>query len=144
MDDKATHFLNVDLELKSRADLGPLLAALDKTTVVLHTRKERGMHYASLELYEFSKYTKPETCIARFVQLVRRLPPTARRLWDRALQRRFDIGIEAVPNGGTYASHVTVATLRGAAEVCAEIAVTVYAPLRPRRRAPSDRRARSR
>jgi hypothetical protein len=84
MGDRATHFLNVDLELRSRADLGPLVAAVDKKMVVLHSRRERGISHASLELYEFSRYVDPDMCIARFVQVVRRLPPSARRVWDGA------------------------------------------------------------
>jgi len=141
MNERATHFLNVDLELKSRVDLGPLLAAVDEKMVVLHMRKVRGVQYASLELYQFSRYVKPETCVARFVQLVRRLRPPARRVWDAALQRRFDIGIQAVPSGSTYATHITAATARGVAEVGAEIAITVYSPSVPRRRARTDRRS---
>lgn len=139
MDEKATHFLNVDLELKSRADLGLLLAALDKKMVVLHSRKEHGIHFASLELYEFSRYVTPETCITRFVKLVRRLPPSARRVWDGALHRRFDIGIQTAAKSGSYAASIAPATVRGVAEVGGEIAITVYAPPVPRRRAPSNR-----
>lgn len=142
MDERVSHFLNVDLELKSRADLGPLFAALDKKMVVLHSRRERGVSHASLELYEFSRYVTPEACIARFVQLVRRLPPSARRVWDGARRRRFDIGIEAVASGGTYASHITAKTVRAAAEVGAEIALTVYGPaVRKKRRASPQRRS---
>jgi len=83
-----THFLNLDLDLKSRADLGPLLEALGETVVVLHSTKRRGVHRVSLELYEFRKYVEPETCLSRFVQLVRRLPLPAHRLWSGAAERR--------------------------------------------------------
>jgi hypothetical protein len=133
-DERATHFLNVDLELKSRADLSPILVALGEKVVVLRSEKLRGIYYASLELCEFSRYVDPETCIARLVQLVRRLPPSARRCWKSARQRRFDIGVQAVGTGGPYATHITAATLRRVAEEDAEIAITVYAPSARERR----------
>jgi hypothetical protein len=129
-----THFLNVDLDLRSRQDLGLLLSALDRKVVVLHSGKQRGIQFAVLELYESSRYVEPETCIARFVQLVRRLPTSARRLWNGAMERRFNIGIQGANKGETFTTLITTTTLRRVAEVGGEIVITVYAPPERRRR----------
>jgi hypothetical protein len=130
----STHFLNVDLDLKSEVDLGALVEALGERVVVLHSGKRRGIHHASLELYEFSRYVEPETCIARFVQLVRHLPTPARRLWNGATERQFNVGIQAGSKGVPFTSRIKTATLRRVAEIGGEIVLTVYAPPERRRR----------
>jgi hypothetical protein len=130
----ATQFLNVDLDLTSRKDLGPLLQAFDEKVVVLHSAKQRGVHHVSLELYEFSRYVEPETCMGRFVQLVRRLPLPARRLWNGAVERQFNIGIQAGRKGAAFTSRIKTATLRRVAEIGGEIVITVYVPPERRKR----------
>lgn len=122
-----TEFLNVDLRVKARHDLAPLLDALDANVVVLHRRRHRGFHDAWMELYEFSRYLEPETCIAGFARFLESLPSAARRVWDRATHRHFDIGIEAA-HGATYTALLSARTLRRVADLRAEIIVTVYAP----------------
>jgi hypothetical protein len=116
--------------------------ALGDKVVVLHTGRQRSLSLASLELSEM-RYVDAESCIARFVQLVRRLPRSARRLWDTALQRRFDIGIQAESNGETFRTLIGTATLRRVVELGGEIAITVYAPP-PRRKGRALSSARSR
>lgn len=123
----ATHFLNVDLDLKSKADLGPLLDAMGENVVGIHSEKRRGAHRVLLELYEL-RYVDAERCLARFADLIRRLPTPARRLWNGALHRRFDVGIQAVSGGPTFTSALTNATLRRVGELGGELIVTVYAP----------------
>jgi hypothetical protein len=126
-----THFLNVDLGIKSRADLAPLLAKLDPKVVVLHQRRDRGFHHASMELYEFSRYLDPERCIEGFARLIEKLPPATRRVWDRAAHRRFNIGIEA-ETGAPYLALLEAKTIRRVAAVNGELVITVYCP-RPER-----------
>lgn len=129
---EVSHFLNVDLELASKKDLGPLLVPLAKNVVILADRKQRGVHRLSLELYEFSRYRDPNACIARFVQLVRRLPTPARKLWDRATERTFDVGVQA-GSGTTFAARLETSTLRRVAEIGGALVITVYARTRSAR-----------
>jgi hypothetical protein len=127
-----THFLNVDLDLTSRKDLGPLVEALGAKVVLLHSGRKRGSYGASLELTEL-RYRDADACIARFIHLVRRLPPSARRLWDGATARRFDVGIQAGAKGASFSTRIKAGTLRRVAEIGGELAITVYVPA-PRRR----------
>jgi hypothetical protein len=101
---------------------------------VLHSRRSRGIHDASLELYRFSRYVDAESCISKFVQLVRRLPPSARRRWNAAMERQFNIGIQAASKGETFTTLITTATLGSVAAVGGEIVITIYTPLERRRR----------
>src|SRR5205085_888658 len=94
--------------------------------------------FLNVELYQFARYRDPDACIARFVQLVRRLPPSTRRLWDDAAQRRFDIGLEGASSGTPFTARLETSTLRNVAEVDGEIAITIYAP--PRRARPRSKR----
>ncbi len=126
-------FLNVDLDLKSRDDLAPLVARLGTRVVEIHSRKERGFHYVSLELSE-QRYANPDACIARFAALVLALPAPAKLLWDHASQRQFNIGIEAAA-GDRYEAVIKAPTLALVAQLRGEVAVTVYGPTPRRRRA---------
>jgi hypothetical protein len=49
-------------------------------------------------------------------------------MWDAAKSRSFDIGIKAPAKGG-YWSAVSGEAVRAAAEVGAQIAITVYGPM---------------
>lgn len=122
----SAEFLNVDLEIESRGDLAPLLAALEKKTVVLHRRRARGFHVATLELYEFSRYLDPDSCISGFTRIIERLPARERRIWDRASHRRFDIGIEATKRGDPYRAVIGRRTIDRVAALRGEVAITVY------------------
>ena len=86
-------FLNVDLELASKDNLAPLVAALGKNVVVLHAVRHRGRHKVNLELSGSPKTASAG--ITRFVKLLHRLPGPARRLWVRASVRDFNVGVRA-------------------------------------------------
>lgn len=121
-----SHFLNVDLDLKSKADLAPLVAKLGRKVVVLHERKERGAYYVSLELSK--QQASPEACMAAFAKLIEALPRPERRLWDAAASRRFDVGVQADGEGVVFVTPIKAATLGRIAKVGGEIVTTVYAP----------------
>jgi len=116
-------FLNVDLDIESTEDMGPLAAALEPYAYEL----ERPPGRASFELNQSVWGNMPEHLILEFVRAVKALPPAARGIWDRAQNRTFDIGIQS----GRHPFHETYplrpGALRAAAEIGAAIAVTVYA-----------------
>lgn len=116
-------FLNVDLDLESDADLAPLVRALEPRAYPL----ERPAGRASFELNEPVSPHEPEPMILEFVRLVNALPPPLRKLWDEASRRVFDIGIQSGRRPLQQTHRLTPATLRAAADIGAEIAVTVYA-----------------
>jgi len=68
------------------------------------------------------------------VAMVHRLPPAARRLWNGAQSRTFDIGVQARKSPHSSVFTLSRATIAAVAGVRARIAVTTYAPEPPERR----------
>jgi hypothetical protein len=129
-------FLNVDLEVFSKSDLQPFVAALGSKVHVHYLGTEFRLFKAYLDLAEQPK--TPESGILRYCKLIQKLPPKQRALWDAAKSRSFDIGIEAPGCGSYYWSAVGPEAIRAAAKVGAQIAISVYGPMKTAR-APSKR-----
>lgn len=124
-------FMNVALEIFSRSDLQPLAAAFGPSVRVFYLGKEFGLFKAYFYPGERQRQPKtPELGIVWYCKLVNALPPSKRKLWDAAKSRSFDIGIEAPAKGKYYWSAVSSEATRAAAEVGAQIAITVYGPMR--------------
>ena len=124
-----TLFLNVDLEVFSKSDLRPLVAALGAKVHVHCLGMEFGLFKAYLDLALQPK--TPESGILRYCKLIQKLPPEERAIWTAAESRSFDTGIEAPKQGRYYWSAVGSRAVRAAAEVGAQIAVTIYGPMMP-------------
>jgi hypothetical protein len=134
-----TLFLNVDLEVFSKSDLQTLVAALGSKVHVHYLGTEFGLFKAYLDLAVQPK--TPESGILRYCKLIQKLPPTKRAMWDAAKSRSFDIGIEAPKQGRYYWSAVGSRAVRAAAEVNAQIAVTIYAPVKEAKAQSKTRKA---
>jgi hypothetical protein len=121
-----TQFLNVDLDIWSRRPLQRLVDAFGRQVVVLNVGEENGRWGAHLEHAMDASRSDVDTAIQRLVRIVQRLPSDARRIWDGAERREFNVGIQS---GVTpYASEFRVepATLEAIARVNARLALTVY------------------
>lgn len=116
-------FLNVDLDIEMDGEPSALIRALQPHAYSL----ERPPGRVSFELGSPVAPESPDPLIREFIRLIKLLPPDARAVWDRASRRVFDIGIQSLRRPFSETHRVTVETLREAAEVGAEIAVTVYA-----------------
>jgi hypothetical protein len=131
VDSKATHFLNVDLDIYSKRDLEALVTALGKKVIVLYVGRLRRTHRAHLELAKTTKTA--DATIRGFCALIETLPNVECDLWNAAKVRDFNIGVQA----GThpYSSEFALAaeTLKAAQELSARIVFTVYAPEEPRK-----------
>lgn len=123
-------FLNVDLEVRSSRPLEAFAAALGDAVEVLFVGKQGARHLAAVELAASGWQQKPDHIITGFVTLIGRLPEPARTLWNRASERRFDIGCEAPSSAHAVAFALSPSTVAAVAEVNATIAVTIY----PRKR----------
>ena len=130
--DDETRFLNVDVDVWSKTDLQPLIAAFG-TKVLVHyvgpEGRERAAHFSLASAHG----KRADAIIRRLVALVEQLPTTARRRWDRARARHFNVGIQA---GITPYSHETAfqpGTLEGVSRVRAQLVITIYAVV-PRER----------
>lgn len=120
----ATTFLNVDLDIYSRSDLQPLLAALSQKTLVLHAGRYGRSHSAHLELARSPKTANE--AIRIFAGLISGLPKRERRLWDMATARDFNIGVQAATQPHSYEIRLAHDTVKTVSALKARIVVTVY------------------
>lgn len=90
-DGATTHFLNVDIELRATGPLTELVQALEPGATALNCKAFEDGYLANLELA--TQHTEPEVAIRSFVDLIRKLTPRARELWNEASRRDFSIGV---------------------------------------------------
>jgi hypothetical protein len=122
-------FANVDLDIHSKSDLQPLVDGLGDEVIDLFVGRVRRTYEAHLELASGNNQT-PTSIILGFCKIIRALPRSKRKIWDSAKSRNFDIGIHAPVRNHHYWSAVSTEAVRAAAELNAQIAVTVYGPMR--------------
>jgi hypothetical protein len=135
-------FANVDLDIYSKTDLRPLVDALGDSVIEMWVGRVRRTYEAHLEVSWEPRKT-PSSIILRFCRLINALPPTKRRIWDAAKTRSFDIGIDAPARNRRFWSAVSSEAVRTAAEVGAQIAITIYGPMRVPKRTNKKRAASS-
>ena len=134
-----TCFLNVDLEIYSKSDLQPLVDAMGEQVFVLFAGRVKRHYEAHIEadgswLPMTSYMSSPESLILRLCGVILDLPPKARKLWNAAKSRTFDVGIGAPKRKTYYWSAISAEAVRAAAEVGAQIAITVYGPMKVARK----------
>jgi hypothetical protein len=121
-----THFINVDLDIRSSEDLEPLADALKPATRMLQCeRLDSGEWILVVELA--LDPATAEVGTADLLDVIAALPDQAQRLWRGARRRSFDIGIEAI-DGPTWKTELTPATLRRIADHDAIVELTIYGP----------------
>lgn len=121
-----THLLGAELELVAPYDLEPLLAHIRSSVGIVRNSVDEGVHTLWLELVPTEKTL--DEAMHRYVALVQGLPPALRDLWDRAIARCVNVGVDV--GLGPHAFHVNAsnAALAQAARVDMGLVVTVYAP----------------
>jgi hypothetical protein len=121
-------FLNVDLMVLGHIARQTLLRALGNAVVVLHGDEDAlqldGLPCLVLEVADVG--LDVAGTLARFVELVRGLPPPARRAWDAASCRRFDIGIQSGKRPHETSWKVPRSLLKAVESISGEMAITVY------------------
>ena len=126
------HFLNVDLDIESAADLRPLAAELEAVSVVLHAETTgRGRNRVSLvrlESLNCDTAHGPDAVIHDLCGVIEALSPAGRALWYSATVRQFDVGYDAQPIPGHPAARFVLRpdTIGRAARLGVTLAVTVY------------------
>jgi hypothetical protein len=131
MPSQALRFLNVDLEIESRRSPTPLVAALERSTVVLASFRRRGYHVVTLELVRSPN--SAAAAMRSFVRLVRQLPPTARSIWRASRRRDFDAGFELLAGRHVVSLQVPPEVAQQVATVGGRIVFTLYPARRTRR-----------
>lgn len=116
-------FHNVDLEIESRSSLDLLVKELGRKVLVLHSDWIGNDRYLlSLETARDAK--NADATINALCSVVERLSPKAKRLWNAALRKEFDIGYE----NRSFPSRFTLraGTVKRVAKLGATLAVTCY------------------
>jgi hypothetical protein len=122
---QTTEFMNVDLELRSIGSFASLLEALDSEILVLHIGRSGRYHVAYLELALAHDKTA-DAIITRLADLISAAPPAARRSWDQARSRVFNIGIGAGAGPFAYEIALKTHTIAAIAHIGASIVITTY------------------
>ncbi len=120
---KVTSYLNVDLEVGSRSELSPLIRSFGAINL-FSGRTPRG-HVATFEVTGLSR--SPVSTLRGHIRRIRRLRGRARHLWQTAVRRDFNIGVQAGRKPHAFELVLTPATVRAVAGVHAGIVLTVYA-----------------
>lgn len=130
-------YRNVDLEIRSQSDLGPLRDGLGESVDVLYcgeTEPESGTFLLSVELSGCgiscatdAENTADATVIA-LCNLVDGLTDTARDAWNNAQDRMFDIGFDADAGDARVGQPLlSVEALKRIGRLNARLALSVYA-----------------
>ena len=118
-------FLNADLELKSRANLGALERAWVNRVIPIHTGKWGRRQWLRLELIRQPR--TPAEAVAGFSRLVASLRGRGRVLWTRAA-KELDIGVQASVGHRAAEWLIEPKLIRAAARMEVSVRITVYAP----------------
>ena len=127
VDDDPTTFLNVDLDIASRVSLEPLVKALGSKVFVHHVGKVKGKHWARFSRSSYGQTA--DTLTRELCALIQRLPKGPRKLWDGAVSREFNVGIQAGLWPHSLEVRIREGTVALVAELGGTIAVTTYAPV---------------
>ncbi len=124
-------FLNVDLEIESALDLQALIDAFgEDVNVLYHDRLENGNDFASFNLHldyiENGIYGEPEKIISSFCNLVENLPYKSRKIWDKCIEKRFDIGFESGNTENSFNTVIKNEIVKLIADIGASIVITIY------------------
>jgi hypothetical protein len=128
------HFLNVDLDIESAADLRPLAAELEAVCVILHAsttgRDRNRLSLVRLESLDCDNAHGPDTVIHDLCGVIEALSPAGRALWYSATVRQFDVGYDTQPAPAHPAARFALRpdTIGRVARIGASLAVTVYPP----------------
>lgn len=121
-------FLNVDLDVEASFDLAPLVEALGDRVSNMYTGPGAAGFETHLELSgELVMPASADVAIRGFVTLLTALPSSARKLWDDATKREFNIGIQGGVTPRAFELALDAATIADIARLGARIGVTVYA-----------------
>lgn len=124
--EEETCFLNVDLDILATVSLEPLVAALGQRVFVHYVGREGrrfGAHVSRSSYGQTADKLTRELC-----GLIRRLPRGPRRLWDNALSREFNVGVQAGLRPHSHEVRISENTLSLVAGLRGSVVLTTYAP----------------
>jgi len=122
-------FLNVDLDIESSSKLDLLVAEFGHDVMVARHQAVHRSHLLSVSHAGLSARSREDAdvVIHALCDLVERLSSDAKRLWDRARRKEFDIGYEMRPAPSSrHRFTLRKDTIQRVAGVGATLAVTCY------------------
>ena len=123
-------FEAVDLDVRSRRSLAPLLEAWPWAQTPGRVGNEMPRW---LLLMPRRSLRSPDQFAKEFVRLVDELPAAAKRCWNQASSRTFDIGIQAGLTPSRFEDvRLSAQSLQSLSRLRMNILVTVYAPYNER------------
>lgn len=135
-----THFMNVDLDILSARPLDELGAAFGDAVHILYIGREGEFYGGHFELAKPYGPSDAEVLIQSFVNLIRQLPRGARKLWNDARTRDFNVGIQAARDPVSHELRLSTESLKAIAGIGGSVVITTYAPVRrPRKRVIAQR-----
>ena len=119
-------FLNVDLDIESNSPLSAIARELGERVVVMYAGRRGRRFYLYLE--GAGETETPDGTIEELCGLIEELSSDARRLWNGAIRREFNIGLEARFRLRRHWNQFTVGprALRRITDLGASVAVTFY------------------
>jgi hypothetical protein len=120
-----THFLQVDLEIESHHNLQPIVEGFGDNVFNLYCGESQGHYLATFELCGASG-TDPDSIICSFCTLIESLENEAKKRWESAFTKVFDIGYEGGSEPSSYSSEIRVGTIERIVLLGASIRVTIY------------------
>jgi hypothetical protein len=125
------HFLNVDLQVKSRRDLSEFTREMDRKAFCLTYHKYRGVFFANYEVKIIPR--SAETIMKAFCRILENLSPAAAAAWRHASSKVFDFGFqsgdeyhEPANPFRPYTLDLSPETLTRMAKLKAGIRITLY------------------
>ncbi|MEM9481611.1 MAG: hypothetical protein AAGA58_18325 [Verrucomicrobiota bacterium] len=123
----AATFLNVDLEIETPEPLDRACGGLlEAEAFKLYDGETKGGFLATFEVKDGLLNTDPNSIINTFCDIVAGFDERARRIWDRASRRTFDIGYETDDKDGSFHSELKNDVLARVAELSADVRLTLY------------------
>ncbi len=123
-------FANVDLEIESKDDLQSLIDEFGENVHVLyHDRLANGNDFVSLEtvyLVKTENHGEVENTISAFCDLIENLSLELRSLWNKCIEKKFDIGFESGNTENTFNTEISAKTLKRLARIGGSIIITIY------------------
>ena len=125
---KVSTFLNVDLEIESASRLDLLAAAVEPQAFVVHHGPGPGSkrYFLSLESARLSQ--GPDAAIHALCTVIENLAPAARRVWNAAARKTFDIGHARRESEPVLRFGIRAGTLARLTKLGATVAFTCYPP----------------
>ena len=123
---KPPYFRNVDLDIESKSPLRSLARALGNKVSVMFSGRMNGNYCLFVETAGAERYQ--DWIINALCAVVEQLPANARRVWNAAHRKEFDLGYETrLVSQRANRFAVRPSTLRRMASLGASLAVTIYA-----------------